>query len=188
MKLWVLLVVGLILTSACSPKNWVYNERRQGNMHLDVGNVYFQKSFSSTYSHERVKRNLLDNNTPYGGLQVKLQEGTKINGTITSFQLNWDFEDYRKVNVPKTLRYPMNAAFSIVQDGDKYTVTVENIWFADMQTNAKQKNLTLESVVLRKDKLAFIKKRRVSAYLTMMDINFDRLFSNKVFLQQEARF
>lgn len=188
MRLWILLVLGLIMTSACSPKNWVYNERRQGNMHLDNGKVYYQRSFSSSYTHEMVKGNLLDNNTPYGGLQVKLQEGSQIKGTIKSFQLDWDFDDYRKVNVPKTLRYPMNATFSIVQSGDKYTVTVENIWFADMQNNVKQKNLTLESVVLRKDELAFIKKRRVSAYLAMMDINFNRLFSNKVFRQQEVRF
>lgn len=183
---WILLFMSLMLTS-CAKSRLQYHENKQGNMYLRNGKVYFQKSFNSALTSGQVHNKLTDGNTPYGGIQVKQQNEEMINGVILNHQLSWDFDEFRKTKIPTAMKYPANATFEILRKGNVYEVTVHGIWFIDMNPKSKQKNITLESFVVKKGGLVFTKTKTVSELLYMIDHNFNRLFVNKG-LGEENRF
>jgi hypothetical protein len=177
-------ILTVFMLSSCAKSRLQYHENKQGNMFLRSGKVYFQKSFNSSLTAGQVNKKLTDNNTPYGGIQIKQQTEEMINGVILNHQFNWDFEEFRKTKIPKELKYPANANFDILRKGSVYEVTVNSIWFSDMNPKSKQKNITLESFVVESGGLVFKKSRTVSELLYMIDFNFNRLFVNKGFTDE----
>ena len=176
MKALISVIAIMLLFLSCSPK--YFNETKQGNMFLRNNKVYFQKDFNHPISFTSAAEGIKSFNTPNGGFQVKLENENTLNGVMVNYHLNWLITDDKKFNVPKIFKKPINASFEIKKTQGSYTATVKNIWVA-AEPKSKQKNITLESLVSKKDGCCFIKSKKNIKILELIDKNFSTIFLSR---------
>lgn len=176
MKAQIFLIAIFALFLSCSPK--YFNETQQGNMFLRNSKVYFQKEFNHPISFSSAAEGIKSFNTPNGGFQVKLENDNTLKGVMVNYQLNWLITDDKRFKIPPIFKKPINASFEIEKTQGSYKVTVNNIWIAT-EPKAKQKNLTIESLVAKKDGCCFIKNKKNIKILELIDKNFSTIFLSR---------
>lgn len=160
----------------CSKKKMVFNETNQGDFYLKSGIVYFQKSYRQVLSLTNIDKDIIKNNAPNGGLQVKSNDGEIVKGVIVNHQINWQKGSDRKMKVPDIMKRPINASFQIEKDGSGYKVTIQDIWFSLDQSGGKQKNTALESFFIQKSGLSFNKDKNTIKIIYYLSQQFSELF------------
>jgi len=163
----------IFILSSCSRNH--FNETQQGNIFLRNNKVYYQKKYNSLVSLTSVEESIKLYNTPYGGFQIKEVNNDVLNGVMVNYQLNWDINQEKPYKVPEMFKQPVNATFEIEKVDNSYTVTVNNIWFTSNQEK-KQTNVTLESLVLKKNYTGFLNKKQNIEILALIDKNFTTIF------------
>jgi hypothetical protein len=144
-------------------------------MYLRNKKVYFQKDFNHPLSIPTTENRLKTYNTPYGGLQIKLENENTIKGVLLNYQLNWMIDNDKKFQVPPIFKKPLNASFEIKNTNNSYNVIVENIWITT-EPKGKQHNQTIESIVAKKDGCCFLKNKKNIRILELIDKNFSQIF------------
>lgn len=163
----------IYILSSCSRNN--FNETQQGNIFLRSNKVYYQKKYNSLVSLTAAGKSIKLFNTPVGGFQIKEINNDVLNGVMINYQLNWDISQDKQYKIPETFKQPVNATFEIEKVDNSYTVTVNNIWFTT-NLEKKQTNVTLESLVLKKNKTGFLNKKQNIEILDLIDKNFTTIF------------
>ncbi|HRO09799.1 MAG TPA: hypothetical protein PK047_13110 [Saprospiraceae bacterium] len=171
-----LFIVVFALMIGCSKKKMVFNETNQGDFYLKSGIVYFQKSYRQVLSLTNIDKDIIKNNAPNGGLQVKSNDGEIVKGVIVNHQINWQKGSDRKMKVPDIMKRPINASFQIEKDGSGYKVTIQDIWFSLDQSGGKQKNTALESFFIQKSGLSFNKDKNTIKIIYYLSQQFSELF------------
>lgn len=175
-KIMVFAVLSALLIN-CSKNKMVFNETNQGDFYLTAGSVYFQKSYKQVLSFTNVDKDIIKNNAPNGGLQVKFNDGEIIKGVIINHQINWQKGGDRKMKVPDVMKLPINATFLIEREGSGYKVTVQDIWFSIDQSGRKQKNTELEPFFIQKNGLSFKKDKNTIRLIHHLSSQFSDLFT-----------
>lgn len=177
MKSPIFLFIIFISTIGCSHK--YFNETQQGNMFLRNNKVYFQKKYDHPFSINSLAKDIKSYDTPYGGFQIKHMEQNSMKGVMINYQFDWLISGDKKPRVSKVFKNPANASFEIEKiNGSSYKVTVNNIWFTSDSKN-KKNNITLESLVTRKNVCCFIKSKKNIKILELIDKNFSTIFNGK---------
>jgi hypothetical protein len=164
------------LMIGCSKNKLVFNETNQGDFYLSSGTVYFQKSYRQVLSFTNIDNEIIKNNAPNSGLQVKFNDGDVVKGVMVNHQINWQKGSDRKMKVPDVMKRPLNASFQIEKGGSGYKVTVQDIWFAIDQSGRRQKNNELESFFIQNNGLSFKKDKNTIRLIQYLSHQFSSLF------------
>jgi len=154
-----------------------YRDSDEGNFYLRNGKAFFQKTYNSAVSFETMEEKLKSYNTPNSGFQVKKTSDNVMNGVLVNYHLNWNYAELKSRKIPEFMKYPANATFEIEKNGNSYQVTVNNIWFSNLNNQKNQSNLTMESIVTGKGGVVFTKKKKTLRVLKMIDENFQQIFN-----------
>jgi hypothetical protein len=177
-KIMLFIVVSALMIG-CSKKKMVFNETNQGDFYLKSGTVYFQKSFRQVLSLTNIDKDIIKNNAPNSGLQVKFNDGEIVKGVMVNHQINWQKGSDGKMKVPEIMKRPLNANFQIEKDGSGYKVTVQDIWFSTDQSGRRQKNNELENVFIQNNGLSFKKDKNTIRMIHYLSGQFSELFMLK---------
>ena len=167
------------LMIGCSKNKMVFNETNQGDFYLNSGTVYFQKSYRQVLSFTNIDNDIIKNNAPNSGLQVKFNDGEIVKGVMVNHQINWQNGSDRKMKVPDVMKRPLNASFQIEKEGSGYKVTVQDIWFSTDQSGRRQKNTELENFFIQNNGLSFKKDKNTIRLVHHISGQFSELFMLK---------
>jgi len=152
------------------------NDLNAGNFRLQNGKVHFEKAFNYPASLPALEKRLKSFNDPSSGMQVKDINDTGMKGVMIRYQLDWTSAGFKNRKIPKFLRFPINANFEVIKDNNAYRVRVTNIWFTNMASPGSNQHLTLESMTLKKQGMAFTKKKKTMRALNILDENLENMF------------
>lgn len=152
------------------------NDLNAGNFRLQNGKVHFEKAFNYPASMPALEKRLKSFNDPSSGMQVKDIYDTGMKGVMIRYQLDWTSSGFKNRKIPKFLRFPINANFEVIKDNNSYRVRVTDIWFTNMASPGTNQHLTLESMTLKKQGMAFTKKKKTMRALNILDENLENMF------------
>jgi hypothetical protein len=177
----------ILLLIGCSKNRMVFNETNQGDFYLNSGTLYFQKTYKQGVSFTNIDNDILKNNAPNSGLQVKFIDGEIVKGVMVNHQINWQKSSDRKMKVPDVMKRPLNASFQIEKDESGYKVTVQDFWFSIDQSGRKQKNTELQSFFIHKNGLSIKRDKNTLRLIHYLSSQIRELFILKG-TQLENRF
>ena len=171
------LIVGLVLLwTACSKKDTVFNETRQRDLYLISGKVFYTRTFSGAVPLTAAEKELTQNNFPNGGVQVKSVTDQKLNGVILSYPMEWASYAGDKIQASEEMKKPLNATFEIVKTEQGYKVTVQNMWFSNDWKHTSQENVVLEKYIVDEKRFRFRKDQNTLNIIQHLCQRLESLF------------
>ncbi len=152
------------------------NDLNAGNFRLQNGKVHFDKAYNYPASMPALEKRLKSFNDPSAGMQVKDIYDTGMKGVMIRYQLDWTSAGFKNRKIPKFLRFPVNANFEVIKENNSYRVRVTDIWFTNMVSPGSNQHLTLESMTMKKQGMAFTKKKKTMRALNILDDNLAHMF------------
>lgn len=152
------------------------NDLNAGNFRLQNGKVHFEKAYNYPASIPALDKRLKSFNDPSAGMQVKDTYDSGMKGVMIRYQLDWTSAGFKNRKIPTFLRFPVNANFEVILDNNSYRVRVTDIWFTNITSPGSNQHLTLETMTLKKQGLAFTKKKKTMRALSILDENLEQMF------------
>jgi len=175
-NLFLLLFMAISITAFSQLNRDPYNDSDHGNFHLRNGKVFFQKTYNSSVSFEVLEKKLTSYNSPGAGFQVKKTTDNEMNGVLINYHLNWNYKEIKTRKIEDFLKNPVNGTFEVKKAGNAYQVTLNNIWFMDVDQPKNKSHNTLESIATGKNGVVFTKNKKTLEALEMIDENFQWIF------------